>query len=98
MMRAIALSVAALTLCSCAKPSASIPPVETPAPKAVDVRVCAALPARPAFPADAALVQPETIEERLSFEAFMKWAAGIVEHDDLATAQADLARSELCKA
>ncbi|WP_163230103.1 hypothetical protein [Caulobacter rhizosphaerae] len=60
------------------------------------MRICADVPASPAMPASADLVQPETPAEKTAFDAFMTWVAQLVDHDAGVTARAELAKAESC--
>ena len=60
------------------------------------MRICAKIPASPALPSSADLVQPETPAEALSFAAFMTWVANLVDHDREMTGRAELAKKDSC--
>lgn len=96
MTKRIVLCVAALALTCCATRPAPRRPAEIPPPKAVDVRICAEVPASPAMPRSADLVQPETPAEKIGFNAFMTWVAQLVDHDAGVTDRAILAKKEGC--
>lgn len=74
------------------------PPVVQPAPAALAPSLCIDPPASPAMPANAALVRPATDQEREGLEAFLTWAATLVDHDKTVTARArEVVRSEACR-
>jgi hypothetical protein len=60
------------------------------------VRLCDEVPKQPQLPRRADLVQPETAEEKSAFDAFMTAIAKLVDHDNVVTGRAELAREQTC--
>ena len=54
------------------------------------------MPASPGMPRTADLVQPETLAEKVAFDAFLTWVAKLVDHDTVVTDRAVLAKKESC--
>jgi hypothetical protein len=74
------------------------PPIVQPAPAALAPSLCVDPPASPVLPPNAALVRPVSPEERDGMEAFLTWAAALVDHDKAVTARArEVVRSGACR-
>ena len=74
------------------------PPVVQPAPAALAASLCVDPAPSPVLPDNAALVRPVTPEERDGMEAFLTWAAVLVDHDKTVTAIArEVVRSAACR-
>jgi hypothetical protein len=70
--------------------------VETPAPKAKDVRLCADIRPTPALPQNAGLVASVGPVEIAAVRAFLNAVADLVDHDKEMMDRAALAKAETC--
>lgn len=85
--------MASSLLTACATPSRP-KPVEQPAPRAVDPRVCARIEAEP--PVKGGIVQPATDAERAATDAFLNGEAEARAWGRRGWDRADLAKREAC--
>lgn len=92
MIRKAVLAASLSLLTSCATPS--VPPIETPAPKAPDPRICVAVKPEPQV--EGSVVAPATEAERAALRAFLNGEAGARGWGRDGWAIALLAQKHLC--
>jgi len=85
-----------LILAGCATPSlrpAEPPAVERPAPAACDPRLEAEVPAAPAVPDGASIVQPATVEEQIATGLHLGWVSELIAYAGGLAERARLAKA-----
>lgn len=97
MIRPVALFASFLLLTACATPSnPPIPPVEQPAPQAVDPRLCADVQAEPRLPDGASFPQPVGEAEVAATELFLGWVQAALDWGRQYAGRATVAKDTLC--
>lgn len=84
-------------LTACATPSSQPPPpVEQPAPEAVDPRLCADVAPEPRLPDGAGLPQPVGEAEAAATELFLGWTQAVLDWGRKYAGVATVAKDSLC--